>query len=269
MTRQTLSSPHHAPISRRTLMKAAAVAATAIVGAATTPRMELAAAPNNLAGTLTGPVAAPQSGVTTMQTTPQAAPPNQGTPPSVITNPPRQWGPDAPPTIYPDPDIIIIDPSFGPYMLGITAIHRLWTGGHWLEGPAWSSEGNFLLFSDVQADVEYRLIWDDMRVTKFRDPSFHANGHTRDFQGREITCQDELRRVVRWEHDGTMTVIADNYQGQEAQLAQRRCSASRWQPLVHRPPLWRHTFRRAAGRAGRPGQPDGACQPESRRPFRR
>ncbi|MGI8858363.1 MAG: SMP-30/gluconolactonase/LRE family protein [Thermomicrobiales bacterium] len=215
MTQQTLRSPNHAPISRRTLIKAAAVAATAIIGAATTAGMDLAAAPNNLAGTLTGPAAAPQAGVAVFQATARDAPPNQGTPPSVITNPPRQWGPDAPPTIYPDPDIITVDPSFGPYMLGITAIHRLWTGGRWLEGPAWSSEGNYLLFSDVQGDVEYRLTWDDMRVTKFRDPSFHSNGHTIDSQGREITCQDEFRRVVRWEHDGTMTVIADNYQGKK------------------------------------------------------
>ena len=35
-----------------------------------------------------------------------------GTPPSVISNPPRQWGWRAPPNIYPDPDVIVIDPSF-------------------------------------------------------------------------------------------------------------------------------------------------------------
>jgi gluconolactonase len=51
-----------------------------------------------------------------------------GTPPSVITNPPRQWGPHAHPNIYPDPDIIVIDPSFRQYLLGITAIHRVGTG---------------------------------------------------------------------------------------------------------------------------------------------
>jgi gluconolactonase len=135
----------------------------------------------------------------------------QGTPPSVITNPPRQWGPDAPPEIYPDPDIISLDPSFGKYLLGITAMKRLWTGGRWLEGPAWSNQGNYLVFSDVQGDTEYRLIWDDMRVTAFRKPSYFANGHTIDFQGRLITCQDGFRRVIRWEHDGTMTIIADSY----------------------------------------------------------
>src|SRR5215831_8354417 len=51
-----------------------------------------------------------------------------GTPPSVITNPPRQWGPGAAPELYPDPDIVVIDPSFRQYLLGITAIHRVGTG---------------------------------------------------------------------------------------------------------------------------------------------
>src|SRR5689334_14454052 len=75
-----------------------------------------------------------------------------GTPPSVITNPPRQWGRHAPPDIYPDPDIIVIDPSFRDYLLGITAIHRVATGFLWAEGPAWSSEGQYFVFSDVQGN---------------------------------------------------------------------------------------------------------------------
>jgi gluconolactonase len=174
-------------ISRRTLIKTAAAVAGA---AAFVPRVAMAAAPKD-----------------------QPTPPGQGIPPSVITNPPRQWGPDAPPEIYPDPDIITIDPSFGKYLLGITAMKRLWTGGRWLEGPAWSSQGNYLVFSDVQGNVLYRLIWDDMRVTRFHDPSYFGNGNTIDFDGRLITCQDGFRRIVRFEHDGTMKVLADNYQG--------------------------------------------------------
>src|SRR6476469_6933030 len=72
----------------------------------------------------------------------------KGAPPSVISTPPRQWGPDAQPETYPDPDIIQLDPAFGPYMLGITAIPRLTTGTKWAEGPAWSAQGRFLLWSD-------------------------------------------------------------------------------------------------------------------------
>lgn len=136
-----------------------------------------------------------------------------GTPPSVITNPPRQWGRFAPPSIYPDPDIINIDPSFKSLQLGITAIHRVATGFLWAEGPAWSSEGQYFVFSDVQANTQYRVLWDDRRVTPFRKPSHNSNGNSFDFQGRQLSTEDFNRRVIRWEHDGTMTVIADQFDG--------------------------------------------------------
>ncbi len=136
-----------------------------------------------------------------------------GTPPSVITNPPRQWGRDAAPNIYPDPDIIVIDPAFKRYLLGITAIRRVATGFKWAEGPAWSSEGQYLVFSDVQANIQYRYVWETGRVSRFRAPSYNSNGNSFDFQGRQLSTEDFNRRVVRWEHDGTMTVIADQFQG--------------------------------------------------------
>src|SRR4029077_1556252 len=63
-----------------------------------------------------------------------------GAPPTVISNPPRQWGHHAPPNIYPDPDVIVIDPSFAALRVGNNAIHRIATGFTWAEGPAWSSE---------------------------------------------------------------------------------------------------------------------------------
>ncbi len=136
-----------------------------------------------------------------------------GTPPSVVTTPPRGWGRYAAPEIYPDPDIIIVDPAFKSLLLGITAIHRVATGFRWAEGPAWSSLGQYLVFSDVQANVQYRYIWDDQRVTRFRAPSNNSNGNSFDYQGRQLSTQDFFRRVIRWEHDGTMTVIADSYEG--------------------------------------------------------
>jgi hypothetical protein len=51
------------------------------------------------------------------------------------------------------------------------------------------------------------------KVTVFRRPSRNTNGNAFDFQGRLIPCEDFARRLVRWEHDGTMTVIADSYDG--------------------------------------------------------
>jgi gluconolactonase len=137
---------------------------------------------------------------------------NLGTPASVITSPPRQWDPHNP-SIYPDPDVIVVDQSFLPLRRTQGAIYRVWTGALWAEGPAWSSQGRYVVFSDVSGDVQYRYIWDDGRVTVFRRPSYNSNGNTFDFQGRQISCEHFNRRVVRWEHDGSTTVIADSYDG--------------------------------------------------------
>jgi gluconolactonase len=143
----------------------------------------------------------------------QEAKPQLGSPPTVISNPPRQWGPEAPPAIYPDPDILVVDDSFAPLRVGLAAIHRLATGFEWAEGPAWSGEGNYVVFSDVKGNTQYRYIWESGQVTAYRKPSFNTNGNTFDFQGRQLSAQDFFRRVVRWEPDGSMTVIADSFEG--------------------------------------------------------
>jgi len=140
------------------------------------------------------------------QTRPQQA--------TVISNPPRQWGPGSPPVSYPDPDVLVIDPSFGDLILGLTAIQRVGTGFQWAEGPAWSAMGNYVVFSDVQASVQYRYIWETGQVTAYRRESLYSNGNAFDFQGRHISAQHGARRVVRWEHDGSMTVLADSFNGQ-------------------------------------------------------
>lgn len=139
--------------------------------------------------------------------------PLTATPPSVITNPPRQWGPGAPPTIYSDPDVIVLDRSLRPSLVGNAPIRRLWTGGIWSEGPAWSGQGQYLVFSDVVGDVQRRYLWENGRVTTFRSPSYNSNGNSFDFQGRQLSAQHFFRRVVRWEHDGSVTVIADAFEG--------------------------------------------------------
>ena len=81
------------------------------------------------------------------------------------------------------------------------------------EGPAWSSEGQYLVFSDVQGNTQYRYIWETGAVTVFRRPSNNSNGNSFDFQGRQLSTEDYFRRVVRWEHDGSLTVIADGFGG--------------------------------------------------------
>jgi gluconolactonase len=134
-------------------------------------------------------------------------------PPSVVTQPPRQWGKDAPPDVFPDPDVLPLDDSFNRFVVRSAPIKRLGTGFLWAEGPAWSSEGQYLLFSDVQGDTQYRYIWGTDIIIPFRKPSFNSNGNCFDFQGRQLSCQHYFRRVVRWELDGAMTVIADKYDG--------------------------------------------------------
>jgi len=143
----------------------------------------------------------------------QPARPQLGAPPTVISTPPRQWGRFAPPEIYPDPDILVIDNSFKQYLVGLTAIHRLATGFQWAEGPAWSGEGRYVVFSDVKGDTQYRYVWETGHVSAYRKPSFNSNGNSFDFQGRQLSTQDFFRRVVRWEPDGSMTVLAGAFEG--------------------------------------------------------
>jgi gluconolactonase len=149
----------------------------------------------------------------TQAQTPAANPQAQlGTPASTITSPPRDWSPGRP-SIYPDPDVLVIDPSFRAVAPGNSAVRRLWTGAQWAEGPAWSSQGQYLVFSDVSGNTQYRYLWDADTVVPFRKPSANTNGNSFDFEGRQLSCEDFNRRVVRWEHDGSLKVIADNFEG--------------------------------------------------------
>src|SRR5215204_6082441 len=113
----------------------------------------------------------------------------------------RNYGPDAPPVHYPDPDVVSVTPAFDQYRVGNSAIQRLWTGGLWLEGPAWNGVGRFLLWSDIPNNIQLRLLEDDGSVSVFRNPSGNSNGNTFDWEGRQISCQHGNRQVVRYEHD--------------------------------------------------------------------
>src|SRR5439155_1151204 len=142
------------------------------------------------------------------------AQPKPAEPPSVITTPPRDFGPNAPPNVYfVDPDVLTVDPSFNGLRQVNAAIKRLWTGALWSEGPAWSGQGRYLVWSDIPNDRQLRWLEDDGGVTVFRQPSNNSNGNTFDFQGRQLSCEHLTRRVVRYENDGSITLIADKYNG--------------------------------------------------------
>ena len=137
-------------------------------------------------------------------------------PPTTITSPPRDFGHGGAPTTYFwDPDIIAVDPSFNDLAQPNTAIKRLYTGLLWAEGPAWSAQGRYLLWSDIPNNRQMRWLEDDGRVTVFRSPSNNSNGNSFDFQGRQLSCEHLTRRVVRYEHDGTVSVLADNFNGKK------------------------------------------------------
>ena len=117
------------------------------------------------------------------------------------------------PMRYPDPDIIVLDPRFDKYKIGNTPIQRLYTGMLWAEGCAWSGVGRYLLWSDIPNNRQMRWLDEDGHVSVFRDPSGNSNGNTFDFEGRQLSCEHGNRRVVRYEHNGGVTVLADKWQG--------------------------------------------------------
>ncbi len=114
---------------------------------------------------------------------------------------------------YPDPAVRALDKWFEKYRLPLASVERLYTGARWGEGPVWFGDGRYLLWSDVPGDCIRR--WDEETgaVSFFRKPSNHANGNTRDRQGRLVTCEHLSRRVTRTEYDGSITVLCDRYQG--------------------------------------------------------
>jgi len=112
---------------------------------------------------------------------------------------------------YPDKHVEKLDPRFKSLSLG--AVERVATGLRWAEGPAYFRAGRYLLFSDAPNNRIMRLLEDDNHLSVFRAPSLNANGNTIDRQGRLLTCEQAGRRVTRTEFDGTITVIADRYEG--------------------------------------------------------
>lgn len=127
--------------------------------------------------------------------------------------PVTQYGPNAEPVYYPNTDVIVLDPERFTAKQGNAPIRRLWTGGSWVEGPAWSGQGKYLVWSDIPANVQHRWLDEDGHVSTFRSPSGNSNGNNFDWEGRQLSCEHLNQRVVRYEHDGSMTVLADEYNG--------------------------------------------------------
>ncbi len=123
------------------------------------------------------------------------------------------WSGDRSIIRFPDPAVQILDPRFADLIVWNDVVERLWTGGRWLEGPVWFGDGRYLLFSDIPNDRMLRWSEETGEVSVFRQPSANANGHTRDRHGRLVSCEHLTRRVTRTEHDGSLTVLMDSFQG--------------------------------------------------------
>ena len=107
----------------------------------------------------------------------------------------------------------VIDARFNDCLVGHVRVERLWTGARWAEGPAWFAAGRYLICSDIPNNRMLRYDETDGSVSVFRHPSNYSNGNTVDRQGRLVSCEHFARRVTRTEHNGSITVIADRYEG--------------------------------------------------------
>jgi gluconolactonase len=120
---------------------------------------------------------------------------------------------------YPDSHLESAKPkvSFGPAdfpaFAGTMAVERVATGFRWAEGPVYFAAGRYVLFSDIPNNRIMRFSEDDGHVSVYRQPSMNSNGNTIDREGRLITCEHSGRRVTRTELDGSITIIADKYNG--------------------------------------------------------
>jgi gluconolactonase len=148
------------------------------------------------------------------------APPLGQTGAPTLSSDPLPLGP-LPGSRYPDAHLESAKPqvSFGPAgfpaFAGTMAVERVATGTRWAEGPVYFPAGRYVLFSDIPNNRIMRFSEDDGHLSVYRQPSMNSNGNTIDREGRLITCEHSGRRVTRTELDGSLTVIADKYNGKK------------------------------------------------------
>jgi len=116
---------------------------------------------------------------------------------------------------YPDPAVLILDPSFTKYRIYSSTVEQVASGMRWAEGPVYfPEEGGYVLVSDIPNNRIMKYSERNGSFTVFRQPANWANGNARDRQGRLITAEHSVtRRLTRTEKDGKITVLADSFEG--------------------------------------------------------
>lgn len=184
-------------------------------------------------------------------------------PPTTITDPPRDFSRrGAPTTYFWDPDVIAVDPAFEGLAQPNAAIQRLWTGGLWVEGPAWNAQGQYLVWSDIPRNRQMRWIEDDGHVSVFRSPSGNSNGNSFDFQGRQLSCEHLNRRVVRYELDGSATVLAESFEGKRLNSPNDIAAHPDGSYWFTDPPYGGQLYEGAPDAAGGPSNRSGKINPK-------
>jgi gluconolactonase len=107
----------------------------------------------------------------------------------------------------------VLDPRFEACIDGDAGLEKLWAGGKWIEGPAWLARSGQLIWSDIPHNRMLRWDYASGAVDEFRRPSHGSNGNTVDREGRLVTCEHNTRRITRTEIDGSVTVMADRFDG--------------------------------------------------------
>ena len=108
---------------------------------------------------------------------------------------------------------IVHDPRFASLIIGHAQLEHLASGCRWAEGPAYFPAGRYLVWSDIPNNRMMRFDETDGAISVFRAASNNSNGNTTDREGRLVTCEHLTRRITRTEHDGSVTVIADRFEG--------------------------------------------------------
>jgi gluconolactonase len=110
-------------------------------------------------------------------------------------------------------ETIAHDDRFARLVIGHAKLEKLWTGCRWAEGPAYFPAGRYLVWSDIPNNRMMRFDETDGSVSVFRESSNNTNGNTTDLQGRLVSCEHLARRVTRTGFDGSITILADSFEG--------------------------------------------------------